>query len=243
MKIIVTDLTRFKNPDIVCLAGVDPDTRKCIRPMLSNQNKFEYLPFEVVKQYKIVPGSVLEGDFSQIASANVPHIEDHSFGDRLNMLGPSSAAEFERILDETSVATIRSGFGSEPDRRLYEIAKPPSLSIITLKLTHPRTQFRLTVETNYGDPKFKAHVIDGSGYEIKWLPVTDLGFSDHLGRIRVADPSLSGLNAFLQSQAVLYLRLGLTRAYAPDPSRNGYWVQVNGIYSFPNYREDLRIYD
>jgi hypothetical protein len=33
MKIIITDLTRFANPDIVCIAGINPDTNECVRPM------------------------------------------------------------------------------------------------------------------------------------------------------------------------------------------------------------------
>ena len=32
MKIVVTDLTRFSNPDLVCLAGIDIETGRCIRP-------------------------------------------------------------------------------------------------------------------------------------------------------------------------------------------------------------------
>lgn len=243
MKIIVTDLTRFKNPAIVCLAGINPDTGQCIRPMFPSQNGFDYFSFETVKAHKIIPGSLLEGNFTAIPKLHAPHVEDHSTGGNLRAHGPASGDDFERILENSSFTTIQDGFGSRPDKRLYVAAQPPALSIITLKLTSPSTQFRLTVDTGYGPPKFKAHVVDGSGYELSWLPVTDLGFSDHLGKIRKTDPTLTTLNAFLQSQKVLYVRLGLTRQYAPSSDRDGYWVQVNGIYSFPTYRQDLRIYD
>lgn len=33
MEIIITDLTRFNTSDKVCIAGVNVDTNKCIRPV------------------------------------------------------------------------------------------------------------------------------------------------------------------------------------------------------------------
>lgn len=32
-QIIITDLTRFKNEEIVCTAGIDYNAKKCIRPL------------------------------------------------------------------------------------------------------------------------------------------------------------------------------------------------------------------
>lgn len=243
MKLIVTDLTRFKNPDIVCLAGINPETGQCIRPMLLNQEKLEYLTFKAIKERKVIPGSWLEGGFTKILNLKPPHVEDHSISSGLKMNGPSSSVDFKNVLDNSSVNTIQAGFGSQPENRLYSLAKTPPISIITLKLNSPRMQFQLIVDTGFNSVKIKAHITDESGCKLSYLPVTDLGFSDHLGKIRESDPTLAGLNSFLQNQTIIYVRLGLTRKYAPTPDRDGYWVQVNGIYSFPNYRQDLRIYD
>ena len=243
MKIIVTDLTRFRDPTIVCLAGIEPVTGQCIRPMLLRQQTYKYLSFDAVKEKKVMPGSWLEGDFAKISNLKAPHLEDHSVIGNLRQHGASSGSDFERVLDNSSVSTVQAGFGTRPDNRLYARETPPACSIMTLKLSFPRTQFKLTVDTGFGAIKFKAHITDASGYELSFLPVTDLGFSDHLKQIRVTDPTLNGLNSFLHGQKTLYIRLGLTRPYAPKPERDGYWVQINGIYSFPNYRKDLRIYD
>lgn len=243
MKIIVTDLTRFRNPDIVCLAGINPDTGQCIRPMLIKQEKYEYLAFKAVRDRKVTPGSWLEGGFSLIPNLHAPHLEDHSINGGLKMIGQSSSEDFERVLENSSVTTIQAGFGSRPENRLYALAKPPALSIITLKLTSPKTQFQLVLDTGFNAVKLKANITDSSGHKLSFLPITDLGFSDNLAKIREIDPTLTNLNSFLQGQTTLYVRLGLTRQYAPTPDRDGYWTQINGIYSFPNYRQDLRIYD
>lgn len=244
MKIIVTDLTRFSNKDIVCLAGINPETGECIRPMLpSQQGGLDYFTFQTVKDHKIIPGSCLEGNFVRQPNLSAPHIEDHRTVGLLQDIDAATGAAFEQVLEKSSFISLNAAFGKRPVNRLYVLATPPSLSIITLKLTSPKTQFSLVMDSGFGAVKFKAHVKDAQGYELSWLPVTDLGFCDHIAKIREADPQLRQLNAFIQCQRVVYLRIGLTRRYTPSPDRDGYWVQLNGIYSFPNYRKDLRIYD
>lgn len=245
MRIVVTDLTRFTNKQIVCLAGIDPDTGTCVRPMVPSQGKLEYLSFDTVKQHNVIPGSCLEGNFVLEPGSHPPHVEDHRTLGGINLVAPTTGAAFQAVLEQTSVTRLSDGFGANPVNRLFGLASAPARSIITLKLALPAAQFRLVADGGYGKVKFKAHVRDASGYELSWLPVTDLGFSDHIERVLATDPTLTQLNAFLQSQDVLYLRIGLSRSYAPPdrPDREGYWVQLNGIYSFPSYREDLRIYD
>lgn len=242
MKIIVTDLTRFKNPLIVCLAGIDPDTGVCVRPMVPSGQGLDYLTFDQVRRHNIIPGSCLEANFLAEAGVHPPHVEDHRVVGPLKLAEAATSHAFQAVLDRTSVTTVRQGFGANPVNRLFPVSSPPPISIVTLKLDSPSTQFRLIVDRGYGELKFKAHVRDAAGFELSWLSVTDLGFSDHLQRVIATDPDLAELNAFLQSQEVLYLRVGLSRQYAPSPDRNGFWVQLNGIYSFPNYREDLRLY-
>ena len=143
----------------------------------------------------------------------------------------------------TAHTSIQAAFGALPTDKCFARQHAPAFSIATLRLDSPATQFRLVVDDKFGTPKFKAHVTDASGYQLSWLPVTDLGFSDHIAKVRSDDPNLLNLNLFLRSQSRLYLRIGLSRPYAPTPGRDGYWVQLNGIYSFPNFRRDLRIYD
>lgn len=243
MKIIVTDLTRFTNPDIVCLAGIDPQTGQCVRPMLENGTKLDYFTFKEVKGQGVIPGSCLEGNFIPVVGAHRPHIEDHRSRGDVYVIESASGADFEAVLERTAHTSVLGAFGARPNNRCYPRAAPPATSIATLRLDSPSTQFKLVMDEKYDAPKFKAHVTDAEGFELSWLPVTDLGFTDHIAKVRAEDPALVKLNAFLRSQRKLYLRIGLSRSYAAGPERDGYWVQLNGIYSFPNFRKDLRIYD
>ena len=53
---------------------------------------------------------------------------------------------------------------------------------------------------------------------------------------------LGALNEFIQSQDVIFLRIGLSRSYKAPNGKEGFWMQANGIYTFPNYLEEIRSY-
>lgn len=243
MKIIITDLTRFKSPDKVCLAGINPDTGQCVRPMRQVGDKLDYFKFESIKKYKVIPGSCLEGNFVPLPEPPRPHVEDCKVDGVISVVTSASASDFEAVLQRSSRTTIRSAFGAVPNGRRYALDAPPSTSIVTLRIDSPRDQFRMIVDDKYGPPKFKAFVTDAEGFRLSFLPVTDLGFSDHIHSVLEEDPELKDLNMFLGSQNLLYLRLGLTRQWGATSENQGYWVQLNGIYSFPNFRRDLRVYE
>jgi len=243
VKIVVTDLTRFNNDEIVCLAGIDLDTKKCVRPMVENNGRLDYLSFDAVKKRNVTPGSILEGDFRPRAQQPDPHTEDHIVNGKIRVAGKCTRLEFEEILNLTSFPTIEAGFGKTPENRLYTEENYLSHSIVTLSIQDPASQFRLTIDDQYGGKKVKAHIIDQSGYRLSWVPVTDMGIFIHLDAITELDPDLSALNNFFWTQTHLYLRIGLGRPWGPSPEKTGCWVQLNGIYSFPNFRKDLRSYE
>lgn len=245
MSIIVTDLTRFQNQGLVCLAGIDPNTGQCIRPFLMNAGRgTDYLNFQFVKDRNIVPGSYLDANFVPKSNLHGPHTEDHIIVGGLQTPGNATGEEFMRVLDATSSLTVAAGFGSNPANKYFAMDRPPPISIFTLKLTRPRDQFSLILTDRYG-PAFKVNVTDAAGFNMSFLKVTDLGFSDHLAKIQEAPFGAQRLSKFLLDQDVLYLRVGLGQHFAPnnDESRRGYYVQINGIYSFPSFRQDLRMYD
>lgn len=243
MKIVVTDLTRFKDPDIVCLAGINPETGECIRPMIIRNGKANYISFDSVKERKVIPGCCIEGDFTKMSNAQAPHVEDYETTGKIKLVDPATGAAFKDVLEMSSHTSMLAAFGQLPVDRLFSPANPPPVSIVTLKLESPKTQFQLMIDTGYGAKKFKARIMDGTGFQMTYVPVTDLGYSDHISKIQEQDPTLAKLNGFLQSQECLYLRVGLGRRYAANAERDGFWVQLNGIYSFPSQRKDLRIYD
>ena len=233
MKIIITDLTRFsKGKSIVCIAGVDPKSGTCIRPM-------PYLEYDKCKELGIQPGGFLEGNFKPTRGAEAPHSEDHEYS-KLSFHGPCTGDEFKNVLEKTLAPSISKGFEDKIpyQQRVIPYNTPPRRSIITVKIKPDQ----LSLEPDAYDPeKTKVHIRDNDGREYSWVPITDLGFFHLVGSGEVG--RLKEVKAFISEQEVVYLRVGLGRRYKPNSgSRDGYWIQANGIYTFPRYVQSLREY-
>ncbi len=112
---------------------------------------------------------------------------------------------------------------------------PVERSIITLSVDPTCVK----IIESYG--KLKVHFEDGSGQEFSFLPLTDLGFHQNAVNQHEAD-RLEEVNDLIHNQDEVFLRVGLSRVFSSPDGRNGYWLQVNGIYTFPHYHEGIRCY-
>jgi hypothetical protein len=214
-KIIITDLTRFSKPIDVCTAGTDMDTGKCVRPM-------PYLKMSKCVELEILPGAILSGEFTLVSGLKGPHQEDASYTN-LKFMGPCTSAEFEGALCAGLHGSVETGF----EIRLAEGQKyvPPShpvtRSIITIEVDPKSIEI---IEDNWG--KAKVHFSDGSG---------------RYAESHRATKALSNLNGFVAGQERAYIRVGLSRPWN-NGTVEGCWMQINGIYTFPAFFQDIRSY-
>jgi len=227
--IIITDLTRFKNNLDVCIAGSDIRTGECIRP-------WPYLTAARCQQLNILPGAILTGEFNRINGVIGPHQEDHSYTD-LNFHGASTSRQFRTALEANIFDSVSSGFqvNLDPGQKSIPLGHTLGRSIITLKLEPDDIEL---VEDEYNLGRIKVHFTDGAGHSFRYIPITDLGFYRHAMAHHSAN-DLDTLNTFIHNQDELYIRLGLGRNWVERP---GYWMQVNGIYTFPDYHQEIRSY-
>lgn len=187
----------------------------------------------------MLPGAILNGHFRRRESSP-PHVEDHSYSG-LRFGGSCSAAMFHQILCETSVTSVEEGFSvSVPAGQKYiPVDSPPNLSIITTAVNPRHLKI---VRDEYNDRKLKVHFTDSSGKEFRYMSITDLGYYEYaiqtVGDIR----ALRELNDFIGAQDELFLRIGLGREYTSPDGRRGFWMQANGIYTFPHFVEEIRSY-
>ena len=232
MKIIITDLTRFKKQATVCTAGVTDDGT-VIRPM-------PYLSSDKCRELDIHPGGILEGDFTS-KNASALHIEDATFS-KLMFNGACSKAEFKGALDATLYPNMSDGFGVEIQRgqKCIPVVCHPVRSLITIRVNP--WSFSV-VQNDYDPSQLKAHFSDGKGTELSFVSVTDRGFYDYAQAHSDDSRKIAENGHFIHSQDELYLRLGLSRPYEAPDGRNGYWIQLNGIYTFPNYLKYIRCYE
>jgi len=230
--IIVTDLTRFSRSDIVCTAGIDRKSGECIRPM-------PYLQSARCQELNILPGAVLSGDFTASQNLEGPHQEDYEYSN-LRFLGPCTSTEFKNVLESAMFHSVAEGFELtlQERQKLLPVGNHIRRSIITISTSPVEIEI---VEDSYKPEKIRLNFIDQSGHEFKYIAITDLGFHNHALQHHERD-DLIALNKWIRGQDEVLLRLGLSRRHQAPDGREGYWLQANGIYTFPEYRMDIRSY-
>ena len=118
------------------------------------------------------------------------------------------------------------------------MSHPVTRSIITISTSHANIEI---VEDFYKPGKIKLNFTDQSGRDFKYIPITDLGFHDYAIQHHQSN-DLNSLNSFIRAQSEVLLRLGLSGSYKAPNGREGYWLQANGIYTFPDYHQEIRSY-
>ncbi len=233
-KIIITDLTRFSNKDILCTAGIDVDTYECIRPM-------PYLHTNRCRELNMLPGAILTGDFSSHNNTEAPHTEDMDY-QNLTFHGHCSSSEFRNILSKSAYQSIEEGFGVSLENRQKHIPREttPTRSLITISVSPQSVKI---IQDQYNPSKIKAHVTDKTGKEYSFLSITDFGLHEHAEKYYQESGNYSNINNLIHAQEEVFLRIGISRFYEAQNGKAGFWIQMNGIYSFPEYFEAARKYE
>jgi hypothetical protein len=228
MEIIITDLTRFSNPEIVCIAGINMVTNQCIRPL-------PYISVADCKRLNILPGNVINGDFTKIKNIENPHSEDCNHT-KLNRVRICDSDEFQELLDGDLVGSISEGFGYDFPEKGKVIPKDftPTKSIVTLKINTRNIEI---VKDGFKEGNIRLNLLDNDGKRFSFLSITDLGFYNYAMK-HFHDANFPQIiNDFIRRQESIYLRIGLGREY-----QGGFWLQINGIYTFPNFDTEIRSY-
>jgi hypothetical protein len=216
------------------MAGLTEDGKTCIRPQ--RDARPSYISYKTFKDHNVLPGTILEANFTNMPEVHAPHIEDRYF-DKFKIRGICTSAQFEDVLRASSHSSLAAGFGIPIRGKV--LTETPTGSIITLSVKPG--QFTL-IGDGFNPDKVKANITDGTGLSLNYLSITDLGFHDYVGHSKTRRMSIDEMNAFINTQDDIYLRIGLSRQYQADDGRDGYWLQVNGIYTFPNFEQVLRAY-
>jgi hypothetical protein len=221
MRIIVTHLTRMQ-PGYICVAGVDADTGRQVRPVLQGRLRTELL--------------VTQGGFLDMATlvdlgpvepcGHPPEVEDHRFELRhARALGLVAAEAFWAALTAGAATRLGAIFGPELERVGNGCAVREGGGNASLGALIPAAAplLRLTDEG-----KLRLIVMDGA-LRVS-LPVTDLRLfeRDHVTPRRAL---VGAIAARLARPTACVLCVGLTRPWQkPDERAPRHWLQVNNIH-------------
>lgn len=221
MQIVVNHVTRMSTQSRICVAGIDPQRRRHVRPITPSSDlitramlRSEGGPFG--------PGAIVDlGD--TVACGTPPEIEDHQFTtEAARHVGDLSDDDYLALLADLQCPDIRSAFGDTLTAvRPQKLAIPEgtghrSLAVVALK--DPR------LFVDWGNLYFSAN----DGHVTAKLRVTDARFyeADHRSlKMAVID----SVRRRLEDGVGFFTMLGLARAMLDADGGRVHWLQCNGI--------------
>lgn len=233
-ELVITDLTRMQEGR-VCVAGYDHQGR-CIRPVLPPPGIHERALYSHGRPI-IFPFAVVEYDLLQ-PTPQPPHTEDYYYDPlSVRFTRQVKAEARQEILTRTLFPSVKAIFQVPiySDVGYYVKAGEGPRSLGTIQ---PR-QVVTTLHDLSPDGKWQYRLafIDGEGESFR-LTVTDLAWryyhDGQRSQGRQPQEISAGVTAALQASQV-YLRIGLARGWDKFPGRC--FIQITGVYTFPDYLE------
>ena len=222
MRIVLNHLTRMDAPRI-CIAGLDPDAGRHIRPTTDRPHPLtrtlladEGGPFAL--------GALVElGEVTP--DPEPPETEDHLFWpERAKVVGRLSPNRYLELLNEHARHRLHEIFGAELGRHDWTYAVDKNCGAVSLGVLRVRRKPDLEVD-RYGKLRLRLNDEKKPAY----LSVTDVRFveADHK---TIKTEVVADVRTRMQRGVGVILMLGLARAFqksGDDCERH--WLQVNGI--------------
>jgi hypothetical protein len=238
-ELIITDLTRM-SAGFVCAAGYAANGQ----PIRLAAPRLHEVDIAAAGGQPIVfPGAIIACDLLEHLP-DPPHTEDHRF-DRysLRLVRRLQGADWQTTLDRSLFGSVRDIF-EQPivhDAGYYIQDGNGARSIGTIK---PRGLAQATYSVGEdGTWTYRFGFYDRAGQFYR-LKITDLTWNAYCESLRGPDTHpqdiAARLTQLLKSRRV-YLRVGLARKWAKFPGRC--YLQVNGVYTFPDYLDGLTFAD
>jgi hypothetical protein len=238
-EILITDLTLMKGGR-VCFAGIDHQGIT-YRPEPSHEGVFFEHLFQDGRPI-IYPRSVLKMDLEAVAKIKPPHTEDHDWKqvDKTSPLYVTTDAKWRTALERTAFTTALDAYGVELDDGKRLTPGQGVRSLATLQLIEPPIFYCRPKPSNENEFDYRISFTDSSGAKFQWIPITDLTLRTYVDWQSKQGGYTPGQTSYRLSQffksAVIFLRLGFSRPFRRTSASEPYcYLQVNGIYTFPDY--------
>jgi len=240
--LVITDLTRMHGQR-VCIAGYDP-TGHCVRPVQPSPGILEDSLWDRQQQPLIFPFAIVEFDL-QARTPQPPHTEDQHYDPTsLRLLGTLHENARRGYLTHLAFPGIQAIYETPiltgPGYYVMDGQGPRSLGTIRPGQVICAT-YQLKAD---GSSQARIHFLDEMREEFT-LTITDLTWRYFVDYQRNANDCTVAqlaqqMTTLLQTRQV-YLRIGLARGWSEYPDRC--YLQVTGIFTFPDYLGGLTLKD
>jgi hypothetical protein len=221
MRIVVNNLTRMKG-EYVCVAGIDLESGKHVRPIAESRFDRNFLkcnggPFDITAIVRL-------GKVTSVGAR--PEIEDHSVKlENIAFVDLMSENNFWNMLELCSAANLHDIFGNDLKRQRKGYAVDLGKGKASLGCLIPQAQPSLGIN---GWGKIRLQLQNGT--EQVDLSVTDL----RLYKSDNATPRIKKVEEVarrIDKGTGVILCVGLARAFCvKGDTEQRHWLQVNGIY-------------
>jgi hypothetical protein len=235
-EIVITDVTRM-NARTVCIAGIN-HKGLTIRPIVFNLGGTPEKYLYQNEQAIIRPRSVVRVNIEPIDGLAPPHLEDYLWlqPEKTEWLRQTTEERWLNLLKHTNKPSVKEVFEADLHQKKNIAAGTGTRSLGTLK---PRLVHTVDFKTVFYEKEkrdYRMSFVDESEQYFYGIKINDLNFQsyvDYLQRRKKLSPeAISEKMTKMLRRAHLWLRLGLTRPY-----NNWCWIQITGIYTFPDYLE------
>lgn len=222
MRIAVNHLTRMSPPHI-CVAGIDLDTGRHVRPVLHHGRldtsalRRKGGPFDIAAVVDI-------GKAWRVGEP--PEVEDHRFDPRhARHKSDLAPEEFWGLLQGSAVPKLGDIFGRSLKQQGRSFAVDAGGGVASLGCLLVGSRPVLAVDM-FG----AVRLTFGTGRTARHLPVTDLRLFNEDLRTKRLDV-IAQVAARIEAGVPLVLSVGLTRAWQrPGDTAERHWLQVNNIH-------------
>ncbi len=228
MQIVVNHLTRMKGGRI-CVAGINPESRRHVRPVPEFGETFERALLAANGAELRVAALVDLGDVSP--RPDPPHSEDQVTSlSELRLVRYLDRAEYLRALESVRVYSLTDAFGTELDHsgRSFTLTRGTgkrSLAVLRKNTREITVEVRKQPKT--GEDRVRL-VCRLAGKRVN-LSLTDLRLYKREDETTLNREMIGKLQRELAQAKSCYVMLGLGRAWSKDESEPVHWLQANGL--------------
>ena len=230
--LLITDVTAMRG-DAVCIAGVNA-AGECIRPIFADRQPILRRHLMPKTGGPIRPRAVVDFDLERSDRCEAPHTEDHFFDwEEVATRFLVAEEQWREWLEFLAVEDIEEALGVKLQDGRKAQPRVGRTSLTTVRVREIE-EFQLQGnEYEPGKHRYRLRFQTDKSRRFD-LPVTDLSLRALVERLwaqsgehaAVADQ----INRAVLSADEVYLRLGLGRRF-----HGWHYLQVNGIYTFPDY--------
>ncbi len=246
-EVVVVGNTRMGGNNI-CMSVYDPSSRHYLRPLhQSTVPQDRNWTENDIRKKMLIPFTKHTLQYRSPRRVEIPHSEDCYYV-QSRLISTMKVCEIINFLEAISSLSISGIYGMVPDAGRCFSKNIPRLSLGTLK---DARSVRIKYEEHKfrpGDDNFRIDFTDSSEYSISKAPIADVRLRNYLvwRRNKCGQSHAqveNDINSVVANSDVLFIRVGLSRKYQPPDNPDGYWLEVTGIYPFPDYTGDNPEYD